>query len=379
MLRTLTVLLAAALLFPAAAFADDPAVPPHKEFVVHEWAVWVKGASLNGTVLSSPAQLVAGLPKFVQTLKDPRQPTTPAQPKVGQKAIPGGPMWNKPVLHLYGEEGMDVRISVTTAQGLLSAYWPAGKRLGVYLTTFGTQAVRGIEWSGTLQGKPDGKVGEPPKDHWWSAVREVSSMYFVADKQCERFLFYEGTAMQEPAVTATISADQLKLTNSGGDPTGQVMVIVHSGDKWYYRVLDAIKGGGEAVISKAEFLAKEFSEDQLLEACRSHWQQFGMTQAEAKAIVKSWEPDLLHPWQILVISRMPAELYEKMFPLTVSPKPDKLVRVGVVFDRLKGKSCANIVPGLSDHIKDLREQAKADDQQKSKQAKSTLDELGVGE
>jgi hypothetical protein len=104
-----------------------------------------------------------------------------------------------------------------------------------------------------------------------------------------------------------------------------------------------------------------------------------MTQAEAKAIVKSWEPDLLHPWQILVISRMPAELYEKMFPLTVSPKPDKLVRVGVVFDRLKGKSCANIVPGLSDHIKDLREQAKADDQQKSKQAKSTLDELGVGE
>ena len=379
MLRTLTVLLAAALLFPAAAFSDEPAVPPHKEFVVHEWAVWVKGASINGTVLSSPAQLVATLPKFVQTLKDPRQATTPPQPKVGQKAIPGGPMWNKPVLHLYGEEGMDVRVSVTTAQGLLSAYWPAGKFLGVYLTTFGTQAVRGMEWSGTLHAKPEGTLGESPKDHWWSAVREVPSMYFAAQKQCERFLFYEGTALKEPAVTATISADQLKLTNSSGDATGQVMVIVNSGDKRYCRVVDAIKGGGDAVISKADFLAKESSEDQLLEACRSHWQQFGMTQAEAKAIVKSWEPDLLHPWQILVISRMPGELYEKMFPLTVSPKPDKLVRVGVVFDRLKGKSCANIVPGLSDHIKDLQAEARGEDAQKSQKAQSELEWLGLTE
>jgi hypothetical protein len=74
---------------------------------------------------------------------------------------------------------------------------------------------------------------------------------------------------------------------------------------------------------------------------------------------------------------MPSDLYDKMFPLTVTPKPDKLVRVGMVFDRLKGKACANIVPGLSDHIKDLREQIKADDQAKSKQAKAELDSLSV--
>jgi hypothetical protein len=157
------------------------------------------------------------------------------------------------------------------------------------------------------------------------------------------------------------------------------MVIVSSGDKRYCRVLETIQTGGDATISKAEFLAKEFTEDQLLEACRAHWQQFGMTQAEAKAIVRSWRPDLLRPWQILVISRVSADAYDKMFPLTISPKPDKLVRVGVVFDRLKGKSCANIVPGLSDHIKNLRQQAKADDQPQSKQAKSELDGFGVEE
>jgi hypothetical protein len=365
--------LAAALLVAGAAPAAEPAGPPHKEFVVHEWAVCVKGKTPEGTVLSSPAELVTGLPKFVQVVKEPR------------KVQPMG--WDKPVIHLYGDEDLDVHVTVKAGQGLLSAYWPAGKALThAYQDTnrrkmmiSNVTETIGMEWSGTLHAKPEGKLSESPKDHWWSALREVPSMYLVADKQSERFLFYEGTALQEPAVAATISADQLKLSNADGNATGQVMVIVNSGDKRYCRVVETIKGGGEATISKAEFLAKEFSEDELLEACRSHWQQFGMTQAEAKAIVQSWRPDLLRAWQILVISRMPAEVYEKMFPLTVSPQPDKLVRVGMVFDRLKGKSCANVVPGLSDHIKDLREQAKSDDQLKSKQAKAELDGLGLQE
>jgi hypothetical protein len=351
---------------------DQPVPPPHKEFVVHEWAVWVKGQSPKGTVLSSPAELTAGRPKFVQIIKEPRQ----------IQQMP----WKKPVLYLYGDEGLIVRIKVTADQGLLSAYWPAGKVL-THVTRDkgwrdGGQIVTdtiGIEWSGSLHAKPEGTLGEAPKDHWWSALREVPSMYFVADKECERFLFYEATAQQEPTVTAKISADQLKLANTDGSAASQAMVIVNSGDKRYCRVLDSIKASGEATISKAEFLAKAFSEEQLLEACQAHWRQFGMTEAEAKAIVKSWEPDLLRPWQILVISRMPADLYDKMFPLTVTRKPDKLVRVGMVFDRLSGKACANIVPGLSDHIKALREEAHAEDQTQSKQAKAALDELGVEE
>ncbi len=373
MVRALVGLLAATFFLAVSALADPPAAPPHREFVVHEWAVCVKGKTPEGTVLSSPAELVAGLPKFVQVVKEPR------------KVQPLG--WDKPVIHLYGDEGLGVHITVKAGQGLLSAYWPAGKPLTKVSEDTNRKKMMisritetiGMEWSGTLRARPEGQLGESPKDHWWSAVRDVPSMYFAGDKQCERFLFYEATALQEPMVTASISADQLKLANSGGDPAGQVMVIVNSGDKRYCRVVDAIQAGGDAVISKSEFLEKAFSEDQLLEACRTHWRQFGMTDAEAKAIVRSWRPDLLHPWQILVISRMPADLYEKMFPLTVTPRPDKQVRVGMVFDRLAGKSCANIVPGLSDHIKDLREQAKAEDQPKSKQAKAELDELGVAE
>ncbi len=261
---------------------DPPAAPPHEEFVVHEWGVFVKGKDADGKpVLSSPRELVAGLPKFVQTVKEPHQVQTM--------------QWLKPVLHLYGDEGLDVHIKVTADQGVLSSYWPAGK-VSTRVTRTGpaqnggriiTNTV-GMEWSGALHAKPEGKLEEAPRDHWWSAVREVPSMYFVADKECERFLFYEATAQQEPAVTAKISDDQLKLANSDSNPAGKVMVVVNSGDKRYCRLVDSIEANGEATISKADFLAKESTEEQLLEACRDHWQQFGMIEAEAKAIVQSW-------------------------------------------------------------------------------------------
>ena len=342
--------------------------------MVHEWAVWVKGGAPGGeATLSSPAELVTVLPKFVQVVKNPHE------------VRPMG--WDKPVIHLYGPDGLVVQVKVTTDKGVLWAYWPAGKVLTHQYQDTNRQKMMisnvidtiGMEWSGTLQAKPTANLSESPKDHWWSAVRDVPSMYFVADKQCERFLFYEGTARQDATIGATIADDQIKLANSDSADAGEVMVIVNSGDKRYCRTVESIKAGGAETLAKSNIVDKALSEEQLLDACRAHWRHFGMTEAEARAIVQSWKPDLLHPWQILVISRMPGNLYDTMFPLSVSPKPDKLLRVGMVFDRLHGKSCANIVPGLSDHIKDLRKDAAGEDQAKSKAAKAELEQLGVGE
>jgi hypothetical protein len=63
-----------------------------------------------------------------------------------------------------------------------------------------------------------------------------------------------------------------------------------------------------------------------------------MTPEEVRAIVETWKPDLLDRQGVLVASRVPVAVYERMFPLTVSPKPDELVRAGVVFDVLPGEA-----------------------------------------
>jgi hypothetical protein len=61
-----------------------------------------------------------------------------------------------------------------------------------------------------------------------------------------------------------------------------------------------------------------------------------MSGAEAKAIVETWKPDLLKKTGFLVVARLPAELYDKTFRLLIAPKPDELVRAGVIFDALPG-------------------------------------------
>lgn len=59
-----------------------------------------------------------------------------------------------------------------------------------------------------------------------------------------------------------------------------------------------------------------------------------MSPDEARMIVEVWRDDLLGRPGFLVISRMYPAGYEAMFPLTITPKPDRLVRVGLVFDTL---------------------------------------------
>lgn len=63
-----------------------------------------------------------------------------------------------------------------------------------------------------------------------------------------------------------------------------------------------------------------------------------MTKEEARAIVEIWKPDLLNSKGFLVISRLPSALYEKIFPLEITPKPAELVRAGVIFDTLPGEA-----------------------------------------
>jgi hypothetical protein len=75
----------------------------------------------------------------------------------------------------------------------------------------------------------------------------------------------------------------------------------------------------------------------MIDVCEQQWRSAGMTAEEARAIVDVWRDDLLHRPGFLVISRMPPELYDRMFPLKVTPEPDERVRVGMVFDTLGGQ------------------------------------------
>jgi hypothetical protein len=166
-------------------------------------------------------------------------------------------------------------------------------------------------------------------------------------KEGERFLFYEATAFQDPTVTAELAAETMTLRNAHERDSGPVLVIANDGLARRAARVPSVPAKGEATLARAALLEKLGAEDALLALCRAQWTGFGMTEAEAKATVATWRSDLLETIGVLVVSRMPREVYNRMFPLSVDPRPKELVRVGMVFDALAGQPLrARWLPGL---------------------------------
>jgi hypothetical protein len=72
-----------------------------------------------------------------------------------------------------------------------------------------------------------------------------------------------------------------------------------------------------------------------------------MTRSESEAIVAAWKNELSTGVGFVLIARMPPASYEAMFPISIAPMPQKLIRVGMVFDHLSGQAArADWLPGL---------------------------------
>ncbi len=308
-----------------------------QELEVHEWGVWVRNQTTHGTVLAAPKEEIDGLPGFV--LRHEHDKEYP--PKEGQEFE-----WHKPVLHFYGSEGLAVSVKVQTPQGNPTAYYPLPRFLetkttiidGLREREYSLQICSGLEWTGTLSAQAAGKLPQPEKDHWWHNLRQVPAQYFNTAAGCERFIFYEATARQEPLLTGRVGKDDcLTLHNAHTTASGRALLIANDGVRRYLRIIKGIEAAGTLKLRREELMQAPVTDEALLQAAREQWISFGMNAEEARAIVNTWKPDPLGTPGFLLISCLPAEVYDAMFPLTITPRPSRVVRAGVIFDTLPGE------------------------------------------
>ncbi|HEX8912455.1 MAG TPA: hypothetical protein VF796_08850 [Humisphaera sp.] len=337
---------AASALTTLPARAAEPEQPDRPRFVVHEWGVMVTGKTADGAAeLGPPAELTAQLPPFVLRHASAFKP----------KRQDHG--WDKPVLHFYGPAGTAVRVKVGTPAGVPLAYWPPPAKFdeqwGKAITDrrammiYQLTEARGMEWAGTLSAEPAKPPAAAAAGHWWGGLRDVPGMWFNAAGGSERFVFYEATARKEPVVRSTLSTDVLTLANTGRTDSGPVVVIVNDGTARRVVTVPNVPAGGKVELPKKDLPAQPTPDDATLAAAAAQWRAFGMTSQEADAIARCWRPDLLNTPGVLVAARMPADVYAAMFPLTVEPKPDEVVRAGVVFDVLPGQDARlDWLPGI---------------------------------
>ena len=314
-----------------------------QELVVHEWGVQVLGRTAEEPILTAPSEPIAGLPRFVG-INETVAPTC-------FHAM--GWDWDKPVLHLYGNDGLEVSVKVSTPLGMPLAYYPPPQ---IEKSKIFAQSRRkmiagelefasSLHWRGKLRTAAVGDLPAVPDEHWWQSARAIPSSYFVSDSGSERFLFYEATALLEPAISSTIDDSAITLTNRHDAAVGPVVVLVNDGAGIRGGEIPTVGAEGDATL--AQTALQKWGSERALDACRRQWLELGMTKAEADAIIEVWKSDLLGRPGVLVITPMPRSLYDQMFPIEIKPEPTELVRAGLVFDFLPGQAArADWLPEL---------------------------------
>lgn len=376
-------------------FCLGPVQAAETPFVVHEWGVWVRETvrvaphdqqaykadpGQSQSLLAAPAGLADHLPPFVEVHGSVYMPKREFRE------------WRKPVIHMYGSDGLEVELKILTPQGVPTAYWPKPGFVENTRWAMGsgvTEAV-GLVWKGTLHAAAPAGLPEAPAKHWWKTIRNVPGAYLKTENGSERFVFYEATALQEPAISARVEEDAVVLKNAHDKPSGQVLLIFNDGKEVRWQGAKGIPAGGEVSVARDTFLAPRKQGGTLTEDCERQWQSFGLTKEEAHAIVETWREDLTTRYGFLLISRMPEDLYGKMFPLTVTPRPERIVRAGAVFDTLAGQDARaawlpNLKADLEAWAKDLRSEeyevrakAQASIAQTDTLAKPLLENLAAG-
>ena len=326
------------------AFAVLGAASAGEPFIVHEWGVHITGSAptsgnsgfhgagkgdrdgLDGEsgplprpILGPPQELIDDLPPFVGRHDLEYRPRREGRSR-----------WRKPVLHFYGSVEGEITVEVLTPQGRPLAYWPLPQ---LRLVRQERAHAVGMRWTGRLTtAAPAGALPPVAAGHWWQRCREVPGLYLNTATGSERFLFYEGTSRRSPTVTALLHQGELSFLSPHGQPlAGPVVVIVNDAGSLRLATPQLPQ---QTKLGPAALQPVGVDGEAILAACRAQWEAFGMSPVEARMIVEVWREDLLTRPGFLVITRMSPADYAEMFPLTITPTPDQLVRVGLVFDTL---------------------------------------------
>jgi hypothetical protein len=174
--------------------------------------------------------------------------------------------------------------------------------------------------------------------HWMKTLRDVKcdDVYVSAGErgstmEREKFVYYDGLLPRVQALAVQFDKETVSLKN-------QVKFTVF--DVWVIDNRDPAKprvgqmprldpGGGDKVVDFTTMKEERWT----VEAAKSLSAQLhdaGLNEDEAAALTSIWTADFFQSAGLTLFYRLPQEEYERMLPLTVKPRPEKIVRVGLV-------------------------------------------------
>lgn len=358
----------------APAAKAQPALPVHKGLAVHEWGVWRIHRDLDMANADMRA-VWEGLPKFVYG-------------QVAGRDLPNH--WNnrlsdRPVLFFHAKDPVDVTLRVDVPGGVPAVWWPSTHFPSEEVGMLGEpkpqeRPFRHLEWRLRIkEARAAERVAPLPHvddGHWVKTLRAVKAddvFSSVGERgfglQREHFVYYDALVPSGVWPTLSFDKDDVLLANGAAFALADVTVVERGADRVRVACVPKVdaRAGPSALTFRQEKLegwparAAETLTKQLTDA--------GLNADEAGSLVELSKKELFETEGTTLFYRMPRAEYDRQLPLTVTPRPEQVVRVGLAVH-------PHCEPDLAKTVEALVVQLDDDKFATRQQAQARLEKMG---
>jgi hypothetical protein len=251
---------------------------------------------------------------------------------------------DKPIIFFHAQEPIAIRLKVDFPGGMPGVWFPATERPAV--DGFEKQPKTGdsLEWNLGVKECPKrwtpkhASVPDVPDKHWVSRLRQVKSDEIFArfspnplDVEREKFIFYDGMFPQRRWLKIGVDKNRVSLTSQVKHPVFDITAVDRRGDA--IRVARVAKLDAGETIRELQFNdagAKDFS----AEAAATLVKELvaaGLFDDEAKSLVDTWKARMFETPGLNLFYRLPQSEYDAAMPITATPNPDSMIRVGLIY------------------------------------------------
>ncbi len=330
-------------------------------FVVHEWGTNTIVVGSDGVMQRGLHHEEEDLPAFVYDRRKKGEIGTPADVKM-----------ETPVVYFYSPRPIQAHVQVQFPKGILtqwypavSSYWPpvfkdkgdpALDRSFPFTTPYCRDQFAHvkdgrIDWATIDVLGREARITPPeaPLDRFtWSharavaanpiAVKNVNTGGAKQPDQAENFLFYRGLGNFPLDVTIAAQAGAagqdggVTLKNTGGARVGAVFVLRVEADRAAFVARpEGIPAGAslDEVAPKATQPLDAYAND-LAKAMVAELDRGGLFHDESISMVKTWARQWFRTPGVRVLYMNPQQATEAQIPLTIDPRPAKVVRQMVI-------------------------------------------------
>lgn len=263
-----------------------------------------------------------------------------------------------PVIYFYGDDTAQVNVKVGFNGGTISQWYPQRKSgdtpkkldpaafkmsdsLRAAAKTqdlvdsapldFSKPYTGAIEWDVEILPKSQADPAftfKPGENYTWIYPRVPDANMLKVGDEYEDYLFYRGIGnFPLPAVFSVDSNETLHVKNNSKQAIPFAFAFENVAGKFRYKSLGEVGAHDSASVAENQWVTPKLPQVEVFQEMRKGLVAQGLSEDEANGMVKTWWKSYFNKPGLRVFWVVPQYDLDKILPLTLTPAPEKSVRV----------------------------------------------------